>query len=161
MPARAWLLGLALAWLSGCAPQPAQPSPADVATGQLSPAAPAASTPPPAAGTANAPVAQDPGSPTTSTAPTPIPPAAPASLLVTCGTDADCEVKDVGSCCGYRPACVNRDARPDPAAVQARCAQEGRVGICGFREIQGCQCVSGRCKPADGPGSPAATLELH
>ena len=65
-----------------------------------------------------------------------------------CRVDSDCEVKNVGNCCGYYPACVNRDARPDPAAVQAACAGSGIAGVCGFQEIQACACVASTCEPA-------------
>lgn len=70
-----------------------------------------------------------------------------------CRVDSDCEVKDVGNCCGYYPACVNKDARPDPDAVRAACAASGRAGVCGFREIQSCTCVSNTCKPAASGGA--------
>jgi hypothetical protein len=65
-----------------------------------------------------------------------------------CKVDTDCAVKDVGSCCGYRPACVNKDAKPDPAAVQAACAANGVMGTCGFREIEACSCVANTCEAA-------------
>ena len=65
-----------------------------------------------------------------------------------CRVDSDCEVKNVGNCCGYFPACVNRDAQPDPAAVQAACAASGIAGVCGFQEIQACACVANTCEPA-------------
>jgi hypothetical protein len=64
-----------------------------------------------------------------------------------CATDDDCAIKDVGSCCGARPACVRQDAKVFPEDVKARCAREGRVGICGFTAIEGCQCNAGRCAP--------------
>ena len=63
-----------------------------------------------------------------------------------CKTSADCAVKDAGSCCGYRPACVNKDTPTFPEKVKAACATEGRMGICGFPVIDGCQCVSGTCE---------------
>ena len=63
-----------------------------------------------------------------------------------CTTDAHCTVKDVGNCCGYYPACVNVDSPTDPEGVQAQCAAEGRMGVCGFPEISGCQCVQGTCQ---------------
>ena len=72
------------------------------------------------------------------------------TLDYACTADADCAVKDVGSCCGARPACVNKDSPVDPAAVQAQCAREGRVGICGFQPIERCSCNAGRCEPASG-----------
>jgi len=63
-----------------------------------------------------------------------------------CTTDADCTVKNVGNCCGYYPACVNVDSPTDPEGVQGECASTGRVGVCGFPEISGCQCVQGTCQ---------------
>jgi hypothetical protein len=70
-----------------------------------------------------------------------------------CKVDADCVVKDVGNCCGTMPACVNKDAKVDPAAVQAQCRQQGRMSVCGFRAISACSCNAGRCESADG-GNP-------
>lgn len=77
----------------------------------------------------------------------------PLQLDDSCRVDSDCEVKNVGNCCGYFPACVNRDAQPDPQAVQARCAESGMASVCGFREIQACSCVQSRCEAV--PQSPA------
>src|SRR5690606_1615520 len=65
-----------------------------------------------------------------------------------CSVDSDCAVKDVGNCCGYFPACVNRDARPDPVAVRAACAASGMASVCGFREVEACSCVASTCEPA-------------
>src|SRR3546814_9489462 len=66
-----------------------------------------------------------------------------------CKADSDCAVKNVGNCCGAMPACVHKDSPVDPAAVQSQCAKDGRVGVCGFREIKSCSCNAGRCEPAD------------
>ena len=63
-----------------------------------------------------------------------------------CGNDSDCAVKDAGSCCGYRPVCVNKGTPTFPEKVKAACTKEGRVGICGFQAIDGCQCVAGKCE---------------
>ena len=63
-----------------------------------------------------------------------------------CASNADCAVKDAGSCCGYRPVCVNKDTPTFPEKVKAACARDGRVGICGFQAFDGCQCVSGQCE---------------
>ncbi len=112
---------LSLAMLAGCA------APATQGGG-------ATPTPPPAA---TAPIAK----------PSPAPPP-PAAVSRACKVDADCAVKDVGSCCGHFPACVSKDARPDPAAVQAQCAASGMSSVCGFREVSGCTCVSGACQDA-------------
>jgi hypothetical protein len=62
-----------------------------------------------------------------------------------CKTSADCAVKDIGNCCGTQPACVNKDAQTFPERVKAQCAKDGRVGICGFRPVTGCECVEGQC----------------
>ncbi len=72
----------------------------------------------------------------------------PLQLDYSCRVDSDCQVKNVGNCCGYFPACVNKDAQPDPEAVQARCAESGMASVCGFREIQACSCVQNRCEAA-------------
>lgn len=66
-----------------------------------------------------------------------------------CKFDADCAVKDVGNCCGHYPMCVNRAAKVDPAAVQARCRTSGMAGVCGFPVISGCRCVQGQCRADD------------
>lgn len=63
-----------------------------------------------------------------------------------CKTDSDCAVKNVGNCCGAFPSCVNKDAKTDPAAVQAQCAKAGMASVCGFQEVSGCQCVQGECQ---------------
>lgn len=84
-----------------------------------------------------------------STAPVPV---TADALDDRCTSDADCTVKDVGSCCGYSPRCLNQASTPDPAALRARCAKDGRVGTCGFREVSGCQCVSGHCAALSPPG---------
>jgi hypothetical protein len=74
----------------------------------------------------------------------------PLSPDRTCRTDADCAVKDVGSCCGTFPLCVNRDAKVDPAAVRAQCAKDGMASTCGFRPVSGCTCTKGRCENVAG-----------
>ncbi|MEN1930085.1 hypothetical protein WCE37_13985 [Luteimonas sp. MJ250] len=87
--------------------------------------------------------------------PAPTPPSAPTGvpdLDRSCRVDSDCEVKNVGNCCGYFPSCVNKDAEPDPAAAQAACAASGMAGVCGFRDIQACACVSNSCEPAASGG---------
>ncbi len=73
-------------------------------------------------------------------------PGAPGVVDMSCKTDADCAIKDVGSCCGYRPACVNTASPTFPEQVQAACAKDGRVGICGFPAITGCKCTAGKCE---------------
>ena len=64
---------------------------------------------------------------------------------VQCESDVDCAVKDVGSCCGYYPRCVNKDSPTFPELVKAQCRKEGRSSICGFPAISGCQCVAHEC----------------
>ncbi len=63
-----------------------------------------------------------------------------------CNTDADCAIKDVGSCCGYRPQCLNKDTPTFPEHVKEQCAREGRVSTCGMLAISGCQCRAGKCE---------------
>lgn len=78
-----------------------------------------------------------------------------------CSTDADCTVKDVGSCCGYAPACVNTDSPTFPGQVKAECGKQGMASTCGFQEIAGCQCVEGLCTAVSGlaPAAPPTSLE--
>jgi hypothetical protein len=110
---------------------PAAPTPAAVATPDAAPNASAMSSPvvPQAAAL---PVAS-----------------APGVVDYTCRVDADCTVKDVGNCCGYYPACVNKDSPTFPDQVRADCAARGESSICGFAEIRACRCDSGRCLAAD------------
>lgn len=144
----AFVLAIAIGFGAGCAapaPEPASLADHDAVSGE---AAQAPSNPAPTPRTA--PPMSDP------LPPEPVPESRPANpptvargvaaLDRSCRTSADCAVKDVGSCCGYRPACVNVDARPDPDAVQAQCAKEGMASVCGFQEIRSCQCVQGQCE---------------
>ena len=71
---------------------------------------------------------------------------APVAIDRSCSTDAQCTVKNVGNCCGAMPACVNVDSPTDPEGVQRECARSGRMSVCGFKPIEGCQCVQGQCK---------------
>lgn len=96
-----------------------------------------------AACTAGAPAGPASGAPVTGTG---LPP-----IDSSCRVDADCQVKDVGNCCGYYPACVHRDAATDPAAVLEDCRRRGLASACGFRDIQACACVEQRCEPAATP----------
>ena len=70
----------------------------------------------------------------------------PALVDRSCTVAADCLVKNVGNCCGYQPACVNRDAPVDPDAVRAACERSGMASVCGWQDIQACDCVQGRCE---------------
>jgi len=65
------------------------------------------------------------------------------SLDISCATDRDCEVKNIGNCCGYFPECVNTNAVTDPALAETLC--DDRVSACGFAEITKCRCVAGKC----------------
>jgi hypothetical protein len=108
------------------------------------------------AGAAGAPPAADDDTPPANTIAVGEPnPGAPGSVDTSCRTDADCAVKDVGSCCGYRPACVAADSPTFPKEVQAQCAKDGRMGICGFPAITGCTCRAGKC---EGTGADAAEI---
>ncbi|GAA5071617.1 hypothetical protein [Lysobacter panacisoli] len=111
------LLALSLSTLAACAAPPTD-------TAQAQP--PAASVPvaKPAPATASAPVAK---------------------LDRSCATDADCTVKNVGNCCGALPSCVNVNSPTDPEGVQRECARSGRMSVCGFKPVEGCQCVKGQC----------------
>lgn len=73
-------------------------------------------------------------------------PGAPSVVDASCRTDADCAIKDVGSCCGYRPACVNTASPTFPDKVKAECASSGRMSICGFPAITSCRCNAGQCE---------------
>lgn len=76
-----------------------------------------------------------------------------------CRVDADCAIKDVGSCCGAYPQCVNKDSPTFPEQVQAQCASEGRMGVCGFPSISGCRCVQGQCEGVNDGGSDAGAVQ--
>lgn len=70
----------------------------------------------------------------------------PVKVDFSCRTDADCAVKNVGNCCGAKPACVNANSPTDPQGVKAECARKGMMSVCGFKPVEGCQCVQGQCK---------------
>ena len=74
-------------------------------------------------------------------------------LDTSCRSDNDCVVKNVGSCCGAKPACLNRDSKVDPGAVQADCAAHGLSSTCGFEDIRSCTCDAGTCRAASSPVS--------
>lgn len=69
-----------------------------------------------------------------------------------CTRNADCAIRNVGSCCGERPACVHVDTATDPEGVQAQCAKTGMVSTCGFPVVESCQCLQGACQA--GAGAP-------
>lgn len=70
----------------------------------------------------------------------------PGEVDFSCKTNSDCKIKDVGSCCGYRPACVNKDSETFPAQVKAECDKKGMMGICGFPSISSCTCTNNKCE---------------
>ena len=67
-----------------------------------------------------------------------------------CNTDSDCVIKDVHSCCGYFPRCVNKDYIPDIESVRRGCQKKGLASICGFSEITNCKCVENTCMSMQG-----------
>ncbi|MGH8051957.1 MAG: hypothetical protein ACREPB_14955 [Arenimonas sp.] len=82
----------------------------------------------------------------------------PGEVDFSCKTASDCKIKDVGSCCGYRPACVNKDSQTYPEQVKAECAKKGMAGICGFPSISSCTCTNNKCEGVAG-GSGEAELQ--
>ena len=79
-------------------------------------------------------------------APAPVATGDAVTLDFSCRSDADCAVKNVGNCCGAKPACVNANSPTDPEGVKAECARKGMMSMCGFKPVEGCQCVQGQCK---------------
>ena len=75
----------------------------------------------------------------------------PAAPDASCRVASDCAVKNVGNCCGYFPACVNKDATVDPDAVRAQCERSGMASVCGWQQIQSCDCVQNQCRAVAGP----------
>jgi hypothetical protein len=65
-----------------------------------------------------------------------------------CHTDADCAVKNVGSCCGAYPACVNRESPVFPERVKEQCGKSHQMGTCNIPVVDACTCVEGRCSDA-------------
>ncbi len=128
--------------LVGCtAPAPSPDAPKTATEAAPTPAAPAPAATAPIATPAPQAPQQAPEAPTEHKVATDA--SAPSR---SCRTDSDCAVKNVGSCCGAFPMCVNKDAKTDPAAVQAQCAKAGVASVCGFQEVSGCQCVKGQCE---------------
>lgn len=81
----------------------------------------------------------------------------PAEVNFSCKTSSDCKIKDVGSCCGYRPACVNKDSKTYPEQVKAECSNKGMAGICGFPSISSCTCTNNKCEGVAGSSGEEAT----
>jgi hypothetical protein len=74
-----------------------------------------------------------------------------------CKQDSDCAIKDVGSCCGASPACVNKDSKTFPEQVQAKCKADGMSSICGFPSISSCSCKNNKCEGVSGPMAEEST----
>jgi hypothetical protein len=70
---------------------------------------------------------------------------APARLDVSCKSNADCMVKDVGNCCGYYRAASTSTPRSTPGRAGAVRAQR-MASVCGFKTVEGCECVQGECR---------------
>lgn len=81
---------------------------------------------------------------------TPVPSTDPAAPDASCRVASDCAVRNVGNCCGYFPACVNKDATVDPDAVRAQCERNGMASVCGWQDIQSCDCVQNQCRAVGG-----------
>gem|GEM_PF-5810775 len=67
------------------------------------------------------------------------------SVDYSCSTDGDCEVKDLGGCCGYNPRCVNR-LRDVPGFE----CPPGGASPCGFLVIDACVCRDQVCRNVQG-----------
>lgn len=74
-----------------------------------------------------------------------IEPSDQANLIYSCTTDSDCEVMNVGNCCGYYPKCLNKDSVTDPEGVAEECKKNGLASVCGFPSIDSCSCVDEKC----------------
>ena len=168
---RAFVFGV-LITVAGCAPATDEPvaqaasvsvaTPATVATSAPVATSATAATSAPAAVPESAVTPASAASPALVASPTPAPQAAqraPAQLLTkggvnyACSVPADCAVKDVGNCCGYYPACVNKDSPTFPDQVKAQCANTGMSSVCGFQDVGGCDCIEGRCTALPGNGA--------
>lgn len=86
---------------------------------------------------ASTPPAQEPATTPEPSGPSPLP---ADGIDYACSADADCEVKNLGSCCGYNPRCMNARSQPVPE----QCGS-GMMGTCGFPEITHCACTESRC----------------
>jgi hypothetical protein len=92
----------------------------------------------------------------------------PVQVERSCGADADCVIKDIGSCCGALPSCVNRDSPADPAAVKAECEKNGQDAHCIRQAPDKCACRQGQCVAAGktpvggwGDDTPSAPEPTH
>lgn len=133
MLARMLLLATLAIMLVGC-PQAAPPVHGDAAT----------QVPPPVPSTPQSVIGHKPAPRMGGPLPAQVVPE-PVKIDNTCSADSDCAVKNVGSCCGALPACVNKRSPTDPAAVRAQCAKQGRMSSCGYHQVTHCACRQGRC----------------
>ncbi len=69
-----------------------------------------------------------------------------AKIDYTCESDADCEIKDIHNCCGYYPACTNKEASLNPQIVKDICREGMITSVCGFPSIESCVCVENKCE---------------
>ena len=63
-----------------------------------------------------------------------------------CKSNSDCEIKNIGSCCGYYPSCVNKNFSPDLDAVRKECKEMWFVSVCWHEVIDRCRCVNNTCE---------------
>ncbi|MBM3231854.1 hypothetical protein FJZ21_00550 [Candidatus Pacearchaeota archaeon] len=68
------------------------------------------------------------------------------SIDYSCNKDSDCVIKDIHNCCGYYPACANKNARTDPDFVSKFCSEEGLYSVCGWASIKSCGCLNNKCQ---------------
>src|SRR3989338_4326153 len=69
----------------------------------------------------------------------------PPQIDYSCQSDADCVIKDAGSCCGQFPQCMNVNAKPNPDFVKKQCEKNDVSGSCGFPSVDGCKCINNKC----------------
>lgn len=69
-----------------------------------------------------------------------------SAINSSCEWDSDCEIKDVGNCCGYSPECVNKNSFVNGTLVEELCKKEKEGSACGFVSINYCKCSNKRCK---------------
>lgn len=62
-----------------------------------------------------------------------------------CEQAADCEIKNVGNCCGYYPRCVSVGSPTPPVECD-----EGVSSVCGWPDISHCECVENTCRSMQG-----------
>ncbi len=69
-----------------------------------------------------------------------------SSVDYSCSSGVDCQVKDVGGCCGYLPRCTNENARTNPEFARDFCLRMPINVKCeALVEIDECRCIDGKC----------------